>query len=287
MPGMSGLQATGAIRALPGGAKVPILALTAQAMSGDRERILGAGCDDYLAKPVPPKELRAIVTRLIAVDARPTTRRCRRHRTGNAKGDAMARILLVDNDDRRSPRGRARSRRSASRSSNRSSRSRRRWSAPPRPVIRSCCCRPPASRRRSRRARRRAADVLRETFDVFEDGVCLLARDGSLKVANAIGERLFRSVLKAELQSVASEATQRRRDRGSQPVAGRAGLRGARLSAVGAGRRPLRPRRDRRARARRSAACSPRSSRRSGCSPPVSRTRSTTRRRSCWRTSKR
>ena len=32
MPGMSGLQATGAIRALPGGAKVPILALTAQAM---------------------------------------------------------------------------------------------------------------------------------------------------------------------------------------------------------------------------------------------------------------
>jgi signal transduction histidine kinase/ActR/RegA family two-component response regulator len=65
MPGMSGLQATGAIRALPGGAKVPILALTAQAMSGDRERILSAGCDAYLAKPVPPKELRAIVARLI------------------------------------------------------------------------------------------------------------------------------------------------------------------------------------------------------------------------------
>src|SRR5262249_44128470 len=43
MPGMSGLQATGAIRGLPGGADVPILALTAQAMAGDRERILGAG----------------------------------------------------------------------------------------------------------------------------------------------------------------------------------------------------------------------------------------------------
>jgi signal transduction histidine kinase len=54
-----------------------------------------------------------------------------------------------------------------------------------------------------------SADVLRETFDVFEDGVCLLARDGSLKVANAIGERLFRSVLKSELQSVASEAARR------------------------------------------------------------------------------
>ena len=54
------------------------------------------------------------------------------------------------------------------------------------------------------------ADVLRETFDVFEDGVCLLARDGSLKVANAIGERLFSSVLKADLQGVARDATQRR-----------------------------------------------------------------------------
>jgi two-component system, sensor histidine kinase ChiS len=65
MPGMSGLQATGAIRALPGGADVPILALTAQAMKGDRERILEAGCDAYLAKPVAPRELRAMVTNLI------------------------------------------------------------------------------------------------------------------------------------------------------------------------------------------------------------------------------
>src|SRR5262245_34864562 len=54
-----------------------------------------------------------------------------------------------------------------------------------------------------------SGDLLRETFDVFEDGVCLLARDGSLKVANAIGERLFRSALKAELQGVANEATAR------------------------------------------------------------------------------
>jgi CheY-like chemotaxis protein len=83
MPGMSGLQATGAIRALPGGAKVPILALTAQAMSGDRERILGAGCDAYLAKPVPPKELRATVARLIGStqDDRALAR--------NAKGTGM------------------------------------------------------------------------------------------------------------------------------------------------------------------------------------------------------
>jgi len=87
MPGMSGLQATGAIRALPGGREVPILALTAQAMSGDRDRILGAGCDAYLAKPVAPRELRATVTRLLearrpeVVDSAPV----RQHLTGAAE----------------------------------------------------------------------------------------------------------------------------------------------------------------------------------------------------------
>ncbi len=65
MPGMTGLQATGAIRSLPGGADVPIVALTAQAMKGDRERILAAGCDEYLAKPIQPKALIAVVERLL------------------------------------------------------------------------------------------------------------------------------------------------------------------------------------------------------------------------------
>jgi CheY-like chemotaxis protein len=66
MPGMSGLQVTGAIRALPGGAEIPIIALTAQAMKGDRERILAAGCDEYLSKPVQPKALTDLVARLLA-----------------------------------------------------------------------------------------------------------------------------------------------------------------------------------------------------------------------------
>jgi CheY-like chemotaxis protein len=65
MPGMSGLQATGAIRALPGGSTIPILALTAQAMKGDRERILAAGCDEYLAKPIQPKALVDVVERML------------------------------------------------------------------------------------------------------------------------------------------------------------------------------------------------------------------------------
>jgi CheY-like chemotaxis protein len=66
MPGMSGLQATGAIRALPGGPTIPIIALTAQARQGDRERILAAGCDDYLSKPIEPKVLLAAIQRLLS-----------------------------------------------------------------------------------------------------------------------------------------------------------------------------------------------------------------------------
>jgi CheY-like chemotaxis protein len=53
MPEMGGLEATAAIRRLGGvHARVPIIALTANAMPGDRERFLAAGMDDYIAKPI-------------------------------------------------------------------------------------------------------------------------------------------------------------------------------------------------------------------------------------------
>ena len=52
MPELDGLQATSAIREIPGGRAVPIIAMTANAMRQDVDRCLAAGMDDYIAKPV-------------------------------------------------------------------------------------------------------------------------------------------------------------------------------------------------------------------------------------------
>ncbi len=65
MPVMDGLEEVAAIRARPDGARVPIVAVTAHAMSGDREFALREGCTEYLAKPFRPRELLAVVERLL------------------------------------------------------------------------------------------------------------------------------------------------------------------------------------------------------------------------------
>jgi CheY-like chemotaxis protein len=59
MPEMSGVEATAVIRRLQDGANVrtPIIAMTAHAMAGDRERYLAAGMDGYVAKPIDPRKL--------------------------------------------------------------------------------------------------------------------------------------------------------------------------------------------------------------------------------------
>jgi PAS domain S-box-containing protein len=68
MPEMDGLEATAVIRARERetGGHVPILAMTAHAMKGDRERCLEAGMDGYISKPIYPQELLAAVDNLLS-----------------------------------------------------------------------------------------------------------------------------------------------------------------------------------------------------------------------------
>jgi CheY-like chemotaxis protein len=57
LPGIDGVEALGRLRQGDATGSIPVLALTAQAMSGDRERFLDAGFDGYISKPVDVAEL--------------------------------------------------------------------------------------------------------------------------------------------------------------------------------------------------------------------------------------
>ena len=63
LPDMSGLEVLGRLRADERTASIPVLAVTAQAMQGDRERFLAEGFDGYLSKPVDIRELVETVRR--------------------------------------------------------------------------------------------------------------------------------------------------------------------------------------------------------------------------------
>ncbi|OGP45899.1 MAG: hypothetical protein A2X89_04045 [Deltaproteobacteria bacterium GWD2_55_8] len=65
MPKMNGFQATARIRQNPRTKDIPILAATALARPGDREKCLESGCDGYIAKPFTHKQLGAAIDRLI------------------------------------------------------------------------------------------------------------------------------------------------------------------------------------------------------------------------------
>ena len=70
LPGIDGLQATAQLRADESTRDIPVIALTALAMKGDEARILAAGCDGYIAKPLDYKAFLATVAEYLS---RPST----------------------------------------------------------------------------------------------------------------------------------------------------------------------------------------------------------------------
>jgi CheY-like chemotaxis protein len=96
MPEMDGFEATAAIRQRERdtGAHVPIVAMTAHAMTGDRERCLAEGMDAYLSKPLRPEDLLATIDGLLL--AGPAASRERRADRSSERAEATAMEPSID-----------------------------------------------------------------------------------------------------------------------------------------------------------------------------------------------
>jgi two-component system cell cycle response regulator DivK len=77
LPDIDGLETTRRIKSTEKGSKIPVIAVTSYAMTGDREKALSAGCDGYIEKPINPETIAAEIEK---------------HLSGSNKGDDMIKI---------------------------------------------------------------------------------------------------------------------------------------------------------------------------------------------------
>ena len=73
LPKMSGLEVTKRLRQTPGFSHIPIIGLTAHAMKGDRERIIEAGCNAYVSKPINTRQLPEIIAEMLQQQRKDST----------------------------------------------------------------------------------------------------------------------------------------------------------------------------------------------------------------------
>lgn len=66
LPKVSGLEVTGRLRQMPDFRHTPIIAVTAYAMRGDKEKAIEAGCNAYLSKPINTRELPKVVAEMLS-----------------------------------------------------------------------------------------------------------------------------------------------------------------------------------------------------------------------------
>ncbi len=66
LPKASGLEVTRRLRQMPAFCHTPIIAVTASAMKGDRKKVIEAGCDAYLSKPINTRELPGVIAEMLS-----------------------------------------------------------------------------------------------------------------------------------------------------------------------------------------------------------------------------
>lgn len=97
LPGMDGFAVLAALKAEPALARVPVLAVTALAMAGDREKVLAAGFDGYISKPIEPESFVAELEAFLPAAA-PSAAVPAAPAPAAAPAAAQPTILLVDDD---------------------------------------------------------------------------------------------------------------------------------------------------------------------------------------------